>query len=186
MERNSPPPVTEFDQITTSNSILMLKSLIPFLDFPIQKGFSIMIRIQELQQTLSYFNAPFHQSSSLSMNHKDATSEDILNSIMCYCPQKNLDMIKQMRNIMQMTNVFKMYGDMEQNPDFQNIFNTMNSMNNADINNDKPPTESSNNNQDTNPASDTPVSNDTLSNFMNSEQKRKYEEYLEQLENIDI
>ena len=45
-------PITFFDILTVNQSIQMLKALVPFLDFDLQKNLAIIIRINELLQTI--------------------------------------------------------------------------------------------------------------------------------------
>lgn len=121
-------PLTEFDQETLSESTQMTKALIPFLNFQMQKTLSIIIRFQELMQTIDYFKKPIHQTSGSVFHKSDASMDEILKAVGHYCGKsyaKNFDMIL---NIMKMTNVVNMYKDMEQNPDFSNIINAVKGM----------------------------------------------------------
>lgn len=210
MEINHAPPITEFDKITTNHSTLMIKALIPFLEPQMQKSLSIMIRFQELQQTLTYFSSPFHQMSC------SASPDAMMDAIMPYCPPNIKDLINTIKNVMQMSNAFKMYSDMEQNPAFQEIFNQMNksfyndepqfndfSFNEESFNDDNFNNETSFNSDDFNndnfdnaskdgasPPPDSVKDNSfsstdkILNDFMNNEQKNKYEEFMKQLEDM--
>lgn len=189
MERENLPPITEFDMLTTPNSTLIIKALIPFLDVPSQKHISIMVRMYELMQTMNYYNAPLHTLSSASMSHSNHSMEDIISTVIRYCPPESAEMIHNIRNVMQMSNAFKMYGNMEQNADFQNIFNMMKDYTNSS------PGEESNIHTDHTSENKSSSQNDSeystpdisqVRNFMNDEQKSQYEEYLNQLNNLNL
>ena len=61
-------PITEFDMITLNQTTQMFKALVPFLDYPLQRSISIFIRINELQQTMRFYNHPDNIQSFSSCN----------------------------------------------------------------------------------------------------------------------
>lgn len=131
-------PITEFDMLTVDESMQMFKAMIPFLDFQLQKPLSIVIRMNELTQTMNFYNNPLNRSSlaSQSLNHSYIasvndifTNEEFLNTVMRYCPEKYAGMLDNLRNfskmsdIMNMMNTFNDGDDLLNNPIILNMMN---------------------------------------------------------------
>ena len=104
--------ITDFDRQTIPSEILFIKSIIPFLDFSIQKNLSPLIRAYELKSTIKYYNEPsnlrFEACSSkphISVNNpiKDILGNPcIYNTILPYCPD----------NIKKIIDTYKTYSEM--------------------------------------------------------------------------
>lgn len=129
MSRNI--PITEFDTLTVNPSMQMLKALIPFLDYPLQRQVSLIIRITELQQTMRFFSNPSYVSgfsSSTGCAKKIHSIDDIFNneelidSLLVYCPENYASMIKAFRQFSKMSDLFNAMN--LSNEDMGNIFNT--------------------------------------------------------------
>ena len=52
------PPITIFDMQTLPLLFQIIKAMIPFLDFPMAKMLSVIIRLNELNYTINYFRSP--------------------------------------------------------------------------------------------------------------------------------
>lgn len=210
MECDKPLPLTEFDKVTISETTQMAKAIIPFLDTSTKKMVSMMIRFQEMMQTMDFFNKTIHTESMETFTRKDFTINDILSEAMPYCSKETAEQFKAMQNMMEMFNVFNMYKDMEQSPEFQNIINMVNSMkdsenpdplNKTDIDPDKnnaaffnnffhntmnkDNTQSNNKESSKNNESSNSVAK-SLNNMMNDDQKKLYEKFLKEMEHINF
>lgn len=130
MSRNI--PITEFDTLTVNPSMQILKALVPFLDYPLQRQVSLIIRITELQQTMKFFSNPSSVSgfsSSLAGCDKKIHSiddifnnDELIDSLLVYCPENYASMIKTFRQFSKMSDLFNMMN--LTNEDAGNIFNT--------------------------------------------------------------
>lgn len=130
MSRNI--PITEFDTLTVNPSMQMLKALVPFLDYPMQRQVSLIIRITELQQTMRFFSNPSSvsgfSSSSAGCAKKIHSIDDIINneelidSLLVYCPENYASMIKAFRQFSKMSDLFNAMN--LSNEDMGNMFNT--------------------------------------------------------------
>lgn len=130
MSRNI--PITEFDTLTLNPSMQMLKALIPFLDYPMQRQVSLIIRITELQQTMRFFSNPScvsgFSSSSTGCAEKIHSIDDIFNNeklldtLLIYCPENYASMIKTFRRFSKMSDIFNAMN--LSNEDIGNMFNT--------------------------------------------------------------
>lgn len=129
MSRNI--PITEFDTLTVNPSMQMLKALVPFLDYSMQRQVSLIIRITELQQTMQFFSNPSSVSgfsSSTGYAKKIHSIDDIFNneelidSLLVYCPENYASMIKTFRQFSKMSDLFNMMN--LSNEDMGNMFNT--------------------------------------------------------------
>lgn len=138
MSRNI--PITEFDTLTVNPSMQILKALVPFLDYPLQRQVSLIIRVTELQQTMKFFSNPSSVSgfSSSATGYADKihsiddifNNEKLLDSLLVYCPENYASMIKTFRQFSKMSDLFNMVNFANEGTDgnsgfnFSSIFNT--------------------------------------------------------------
>lgn len=115
-------PMTEFDIITTDDTTQMMKAIIPYIDFPLQKNMAIMIRIKELQDTIRCYSS----SQRIFLNKASCGSNDMMDALCKYGPPDIASGINTIRQMSQFSDIMKMYNDMEQNPQMKNIMNMMN------------------------------------------------------------
>lgn len=95
---------TAIDQIADGDGLQMYKAAVPYLPVPLQKYVSLFIKIQEMQNLLSFFQAPVHASS---VNAETATNpEAILEELCSYGNEEQKAAIEQALSIM---NTLKMY-----------------------------------------------------------------------------
>ncbi len=133
MTQRTPPPKTPFDTLTSSTRLDMMKLFIPMMPSSYQSMFAIMIKFQEIQETIRVFrNFP----NGIQFN----VSTDIFSTIKPYLPPENpemFDTISNMRNIMEMMNAMSESSDDNNSMDFlknmlspeqQAMFDTMNQM----------------------------------------------------------
>lgn len=143
-------PITLFDILTINQSLQMLKAILPFLDFDLQKNLALIIRINELRQTMDFFsdtknfctirscvNSPIITLYSSLDNI--LCNDEIINTIMPYCPENYVGFIKNYKQFSKMSDVINLLNksgilfsndtDSSQNIDFNNIINIAKSLN---------------------------------------------------------
>lgn len=177
MERGSPVLMTEFDIATLEDSTQILKALIPYMDFPVQKSMAIIVRLIELMDTVRCYGSGF----PVFPDKTKADNEEIMSELSKYCPQyirQNINMITQM---MQLSNMMNLYKDMEQNPEFTNIMNIMKEMQNDNASFEPSyPDEHGG----AGVSGDQNADGSFIQGMMNDEQTKLYNDYLEQIDNI--
>ncbi len=189
-------PITLFDILTISQSLQMLKAILPFLDFDLQKNLALIIRINELRQTMDFFNDTKNFCTIRScVNSPIITlyssldnilcNDEIINTIMPYCPENYIGFIKNYKQFSKMSDVINLLNKSgisfsnatsnSENIDFNNIINIAKSLNFSidpemlkNINNiyTQNNTSSENNSHDTSPkaSKDTPPKNKEANN----------------------
>lgn len=121
-------PITQFDLITLPQSTQMFKAIIPYMDFNLQKNLSMIIRINELEQTMYFYNSPqgrnvFKSCSSntsfgsINSFYDIFSNPEIVNSILVYCPEKYTSLINNFRAFSAMSDLFNSVNDAESNRD---------------------------------------------------------------------
>lgn len=191
-------PITEFDLITLNPLMQVIKAIIPFLDLQTQKTFSIMIRLQELQQTMQFYNNirnhnPFAERfgnirhTTINSINDILSNEEILNEIVKYCPDNYASMINGYLQFSKMSQMFEMFNtDNSGSFGFPETFDPsslMNLMKNFNMNTSEPthttPQPDNHNNVDN---SDQPF----MQNIMNAKQQSLYEQYMKELDSLDF
>jgi len=188
MNCRGPVPMTEFDIATTDETTLMMKALIWYLDYPLQRNLAVIIRFKELSDTIKYYNNP-----SCRFCEALKSSDAILDNLLNYCPQDMSESINAIRQMTQFSNIMNMYKSTEQNPDFQSIINMMNEISSngcegsAPLQNN-PDVSTHDNMQDgmrditQNNTQFSPYGSDFAENIMNDEQKKMYDKYMDELD----
>lgn len=112
-------PITEFDTLTINESMQMFKAMIPFLDYNLQKMLSIVIRMNEFQQTMNFYQNPTncHQFSCCSNDHNFAaasslndllSNEQFVNTVLQYCPEQYASMFQSFQQFSKMSDIMNM------------------------------------------------------------------------------
>lgn len=115
-------PLTEFDTLTLHPATQMLKAMIPFLDYPIQRQFSLFIRVNELWQTINFlknpdsltaFSAQFNSTVHAPVHSlNDILNNDVLlDKLLVYCPENYASMINSFRQFSKMSELFNLFND---------------------------------------------------------------------------
>ncbi|MGN0407632.1 MAG: hypothetical protein ACI4EJ_05185 [Bacteroides sp.] len=187
MNCDAPIPMTEFDMVTLDDSTQMIKALIPYLDFSIQKNMAVMVRIKELTDTIRCYS-----EGRIFPDRSGAGSEEIIAALGRYCPPDIRNSLNMMTQMMQFSNAMNMYKDMEQSPEFTNIMNMMNEINSHPANeasgsdnimsDSGNPVNSDNSVNSGNSVNSSPEA--LLEGMMNSEQMKMYNSYLQEIDNI--
>ncbi len=180
-------PMTEFDMITQPDYIQLLKAILPFMEYNMQRRISTLIRTSELKNTIRFYNSPINcnifksccNSSGINFNTPISEilgNEQLINTVKTYCSGNIVNMINTYRNLNKMSDMFNM----------MDIFNNSSS-NNSSNNNDEIHNDKNNNDGNNNYKSNSSINtSDMLGNIMNSNQKDLYNEYIKQLDSLDF
>lgn len=180
-------PMTEFDMITQPDYIQLLKAILPFMEYNMQRSISTLIRTSELKNTMRFYSSPVNcnifksccNSSGINFNTPISEilgNEQLINTVKTYCSGNIVNMINTYRNINKMSDMFNM----------MDIFNNSSS-NNSSNNNDEIHNDKNNNDGNNNYKSNSSINtSDMLGNIMNSSQKDLYNEYIKQLDSLDF
>lgn len=180
-------PMTEFDMITQPDYIQLLKAILPFMEYNMQRSISTLIRTSELKNTMRFYSSPVNcnifksccNSSGINFNTPISEilgNEQLINTVKTYCSGNIVNMINTYRNLNKMSDMFNM----------MDIFNNSSS-NNSSSNNDEIYNDKNNNDGNNNYKSNSSINtSDMLGNIMNSSQKDLYNEYIKQLDSLDF
>lgn len=108
------PPITIFDMQTLPLLFQIIKAMIPFLDFPMAKMLSVIIRLNELNYTINYFRSPdcadfISCNSSIPHIHSISDlleNDDFICAILPYCPPEYAGLIKNFKLFSNMSSMF--------------------------------------------------------------------------------
>lgn len=187
-------PMTEFDMITQPDYIQLLKAILPFMEYNMQRSISTLIRTSELKNTIRFYSSPVNcnifksccNSSGINFNTPISEilgNEQLINTVKTYCSGNIVNMINTYRNLNKMSDMFNMMDI------FNNSSSNNSSSNNDEIHNDKNNNDNNNNDKNNNYKSNSNSSinaSDMLGNIMNSSQKDLYNEYIKQLDSLDF
>lgn len=180
-------PMTEFDMITQPDYIQLLKAILPFMEYNMQRSISTLIRTSELKNTIRFYSSPVNcnifksccNSSGINFNTPISEilgNEQLINTVKTYCSGNIVNMINTYRNLNKISDMFNM----------MDIFNNSSS-NNSSSNNDEIHNDKNNNDGNNNYKSNSSINtSDMLGNIMNSNQKDLYNEYIKQLDSLDF
>ena len=165
--------------MTQPDFLQLIKALLPFMEYSMQRSISALIRAYELKSTMLFYNSPANcnifktcsNCSGINFNtpiNELLNNEKLISTITTYCSGNIVNMINTYKSFAKMSDLFNM----------MEIFNTTAQDNSSACNN------TACNNTDCN---NTDCNNtDLLKNFMNSSQKDMYEEYIRQLDSLDL
>lgn len=192
-------PMTEFDMITQPDYIQLLKAILPFMEYNMQRSISTLIRTSELKNTIRFYSSPVNcnifksccNSSGINFNTPISEilgNEQLINTVKTYCSGNIVNMINTYRNLNKMSDMFNMM-DIFNNSSSNNSSSNNSSSNNSSSNNDEIHNDKNNNDGNNNYKSNSNSSinaSDMLGNIMNSSQKDLYNEYIKQLDSLDF
>lgn len=207
-------PLTEFDMLTQPDYIQLIKAILPFMEYNMQKNISMLIRAYELKNTIFFYNSPANcnifktcsNSSGISFNTPISEilgNEKLINTIATYCPGNIVNMINTYKKFSQMSDMFNMmdmfndthlnksdiHADIEHanNADScENIVNNNNPHSNFPDSNIPDSKDIKNNSNNMNNTQNNSMNYNLLNNIMNQGQKDMYNEYIKQLDALDL
>lgn len=223
-------PLTEFDMVTQPDYIQLIKAILPFMEYNMQRTVSTLIRANELKNTIQFYNSPANcnifktcsNSSGINFNTpitEILNNEKLINAVTTYCSGNIVNMINTYKSFSKMSdivnmmdlfsnsssanntestgnnpfgfnaggNIFYSGGDIFNSGG--NIFNAGGDSHNTENNNYN--TENNRNSSNSNRAGSSTNSNgnnnlNILGNFMNSNQRDMYNEYIRKLDSLDL
>lgn len=194
-------PITEFDMITLNQTTQMFKALVPFLDYPLQRSISIFIRINELQQTMRFYNHPDNIQSFSSCNsdfkpiHSFSDIMDnpkIIDEVLKYCPKNYVSMFNNIRQFSKMSDLFNLFGSMENDAGNFNFSGNPDSSGNTDFSNSQGSSDkpghfgNSNNSESSGNVFFNNMPKPLFNSFFKPEQQKMYDQYIKQLDKLDF
>lgn len=87
--------LTPLDQIANQNHLQLFKAVLPYIQPPNQKMFSVLIKMTELQNTLRFYRQNSCCMSACSTQAENPGMIDILTDIRNYCEGEEQAMIDQ-------------------------------------------------------------------------------------------
>ncbi|MDD3414580.1 MAG: hypothetical protein PHY47_11345 [Lachnospiraceae bacterium] len=136
-------PTTDFDKVTTTNHIQILKTVLPYVDRGSQQYLSVYIKVKELFYTVSFFqegnfieyNNSCNKESSFPINSPLLSAlpidiaallnSDFISKIKPYCNEEEMSMVNQIQTMIQAYEMYKTYSSMMGNfSDMNNIFSS--------------------------------------------------------------
>ncbi len=105
MEENI--PATNFDTMTQTREIQMLKTIIPYIKSSQKMQFAILIKYMELQNTLQFFSKEEQVLSMCSLPEEENNPQSLLNSLRPFCTAKELETIDMLTNMFSMLETYE-------------------------------------------------------------------------------
>ena len=133
MEDNENEFVSEFDDMTTTDRIRMLKAALPYVDIGMQRYMAIYIKFLELMYTISYFRNEPQKFSAHFTKCKSSDPREIMNGLKKYCSKSEQASVEQILQMMQAFEMYKKYSA------FMQPFESMNAGTSEDSGGDNNP-----------------------------------------------
>ncbi len=210
------PPLTEFDIVTIPSSFQIMKAMLPFLDINLQKSLSLIIRFMELKQTIDFFNYASNITSMSNSNKNISTdnensnfllnllnNDDFMNSIAPYLPENYKSMISGFKMFSSMSDLFN-----QNNMDISDLLGKYMGGAASSSDNTSPANTNENNQENTTQGVENNSENNSnnndfeqtkqrqpseadkgfsiFSNAMNQEQQKLFDDYLKQLDDLNL
>lgn len=185
--------LTEFDKLILPAPIQMLKAVIPFMEYGMQRQFSLLVRMQEMMSTVNFYNVPKNCVSFKACGCNPIITwntplndilynDEIVNAVLNCCPASYKNIFMNFKNYAQMSDLFNLYNSMNM---YGNQGDSQNNQNSQDNKSSKPTGSTSGNNAGN--TSGNPAGNNSfLQSFMNNSQQKMYDEYIKQLDKLDF
>lgn len=185
--------LTEFDKLILPAPIQMLKAVIPFMEYGMQRQFSLLVRMQEMMSTVNFYNVPKNCVSFKACGCNPIITwntplndilynYEIVNAVLNCCPASYKNIFMNFKNYAQMSDLFNLYNSMNM---YGNQGDSQNNQNSQDNKSSKPTGSTSGNNAGN--TSGNPAGNNSfLQSFMNNSQQKMYDEYIKQLDKLDF
>lgn len=102
-------PITEFDTLTFSHSLQMLKAALPYMETASQKNLIMFIKIFELKNAMSLLSEDNNQLSACSNDDDENRMINMLNHLRQFCTAKEREFIDLFINFNQAFQLFSSY-----------------------------------------------------------------------------
>lgn len=101
--------LTDFDSLTFSHSLQVLKAALPYMQNQEQKTFTIFIKALELRNALLLIQEEENQLSACSIDSEENQVANMLTHIRSYCTEKEQEFIDLFLNFTQAFQLFNTY-----------------------------------------------------------------------------
>ena len=92
--------ITEYDELTQSKDLQMLKSMLPFANTKTQMPLAILIQTLQFQNTLKIFQNNANALSACSVNNEPDRKTAMIQTLRKFCTPKERETIDTLLNIM--------------------------------------------------------------------------------------
>lgn len=122
--------VTDFDNLTFSHPLQLLKAALPYMDAPQQRNLTIGIKMMELRNALSLIQDDNNQLSACCDNSDENQTVNMLAQIRQFCSEKEQEWIDLFINFSQAFQLYSSYrastpGSGEEKRDISDILKNM-------------------------------------------------------------
>ena len=118
MEKKPPLKMTPFDQMVTDDMLQVVKLMIPYLPYRMQRMAGIYAKLTELQNAISYFQPPY-DSRSGRLRQKELRLDSLREELLSYLPPEAGEMMENLSQMMEMM-------EMMQGMNMEDVMQTMN------------------------------------------------------------
>lgn len=123
---SSQPKLTQLDEQTFDNMSQMIKAALPYMNASSARTMAMLARFIEMRNTMKYFDQPSPALSACSIGKRRPSTEEMLMDIRKYCDGSEAEAIDKLLGALKIGKFYEQFKEMEKNPDFNNLFRTMN------------------------------------------------------------
>lgn len=123
---SSQPKLTQLDEQTFDNMSQMIKAALPYMNASSARTMAMLARFIEMRNTMKYFDQPSAALSACSIGKRRPSTEEMLMDIRKYCDGSEAEAIDKLLGALKIGKFYEQFKEMEKNPDFNNLFRTMN------------------------------------------------------------
>lgn len=106
--------LTELDQIANRNHLQLIKAILPWLPPEKQKTFSVLIKLMEVRNVLSFYGKPQGNLRACGASGKEPHDlVDILSNVREYCEGAEQEMIDQALQMVSMMELYSIFAQQE-------------------------------------------------------------------------
>ena len=128
MENNPPRPMTPFDELVTTPQLQAVKLLLPYIPVTGRPALAACVKFLEFRQALSMFGNRGGISAQAFQKGPGSSPMEILSALRPYLGKKEcdtLDMILNLKDMMDMVNMMKTTSDGSSSPDPMDLLGGM-------------------------------------------------------------
>ncbi len=100
---------SQFDEALEAHSLELLKAGMPYINTSEQKIFSVYIKLNELINTIKFFNSTPKNVGICSINQTENQVSDMLNELKKVSNKEEKKFIEQIQNMMTMFQIYSVY-----------------------------------------------------------------------------
>lgn len=108
MESENDRPLTTIDDLIQDRQLQMMKAAIPYINSSRQKTMALMVKLMELQRTMSIFDSPQATLQICSVpENEEPRPLQLLSVLREFCTEKEQETIDMLVNYMQMFSAYE-------------------------------------------------------------------------------